>query len=330
MKSRKFPQFLFVISGILIVLLMLDFYRLDFSTKNNLLEKSRYVFLAPNKKENFWSDIASGAKEADDVFGTDTLLVEYSENEKIRSYFMDAVLSQADGIIMKGTQYINEEIQEAVASGIPVVFYNSDFPESGRNCYIGVDNYKTGEKAAKLLAEELQKKGKILVIVRGKEASSQKERVRALEEELKQYPDMEIVEYIEDLGDALILKENLIKAMEIYTDLDAIICMEETASNHVGNLLTENHINPENYYIVSLDFTEQTMKYLEDDIYDSVVAYDTRQIGYLAVKFLEDYRKGEISTERDIIYLEDVVITKANMEEYQAGYERETLEWNSY
>jgi ribose transport system substrate-binding protein len=55
-------------------------------------------------------------------------------------------------------------IEKAIAKGIPVVTVDSDAKTNKRLAYIGTDNEKAGEIAAKELAKLMGGKGKVLII----------------------------------------------------------------------------------------------------------------------------------------------------------------------
>lgn len=334
MKHLKGLIFLFAIFMLVIGILFADLYSEYLKPVQQTEATHRYVYLAPNKEEKFWCNIAVGIKEADEESGSNTLLVQYEGNDNVPTYFRDAVLSDVEGIIVKGTDCMNEEIMEAVESGVPVVFYNSDFPDSGRSCYIGVNNYETGAVAAEVLEKEMNGQGKILAIVRSKAAFSQVERIEALEDKIADYPGMEIVDFIEDNGNELELKEKLLRSLKENPDIDAIICMEEVASDSVGMLLKNFEEDYSDLFIVTLDFTDKTVEYIQNGEYDMIVMKDLFQIGYLAVEQLNHYYETKEETGvgqmEEIIDLNNLCLTKDNIEEYVQKYETETLEWNSY
>lgn len=334
MKHLKGLLFLFAIVTFVIGILFADLYSEYLKPVQQTEATHRFVYMAPNKEEKFWCNIAMGIKAADKESGSDTLLVQYDGNDNVPDYFRDAILSDVEGIIVKGTDCMNEEIMEAVESGVPVVFYNSDFPESGRSCYIGVNNYETGTVAAEVLEKEMNGEGKILAIVRSKAAFSQVERIKALEDKIADYPGMEIVDFIEDNGNELELKEKLLCSLKQNPDLDAIICMEEVASDSVGMLLKNFEEDYTDLFIVTLDFTDKAVEYIKNGEYDVIVMQDLFQIGYLAVEQLNHYyeTKGEtgVGQMEEIIDLNNLCLTKDNIEEYVQKYETETLEWNSY
>ncbi|MDO4272256.1 MAG: substrate-binding domain-containing protein [Eubacteriales bacterium] len=335
MKKTRFLTLLFIVFVLCAMISAIDLYTESEPKSSSDTAVRNYVYLSPNKEESFWCSIALGIREADLAGGTDTLLVEYGDNNSnIPEYFRDASLSGPDGIIMKGADNADEQIQNAVSAGIPVIFYNSDFPSSNRTCYIGIDNYKAGLQAAETLLDISGQKGKILLIVRSKTASSQIDRIKGIQDKLKEFPDMEIADIIEDNGNLLELKEKLLLVEKENPDIQAIISMEGIASDNIGDLLYGGQRKNDDLRIIVFDFTEKTEEYLRNGCYDAIIMQDTRQIGFQAVSALNKYyeTKDETGTGsiEDVIYLDTICITKNNIEEYVQEDDWQTLEWNSY
>ena len=296
----------------------------------------RYVFLAPGAEELYWSYIACGVKEADEAGDSYTLLEQYGMESNVGSCMESAILADVDGIIMKSSRNADEQMKLAEQADIPVIFYDGDIAGSNRSCYIGTDNYKIGQKAAEILKEnlneDLKEKGKILVITRKKDAISQIERVRALEENLHEMQETDIV-YLEDEGDKIILKEKLHQILTEELNIDGIVIMEEEASNTLPELLHQEGMDKETF-IISMEFTNETVEYLRSGAYDVVLMQQLEKIGYQAVRWLEEYienkEKNRKNEQSDVINLESIVLTRENLDDVIGGYDIENLEWNIY
>lgn len=290
------------------------------------LEGRRYLYLAPNKEEKFSRDIALGIRNADREGGSNTLLIQCED--RMEECLKEAVLTEADGVIMWGNSSMEETIRETVEAGIPVIFVNSDGDESGRTCYIGIDHYKAGEQAAERLAQKTGKKGNVLAIIRSSGSYNQSERLRGFEEKLREYPQMQVVDVMEDNGSLLELKEKLFFSLQSHPEIDAIVSMEGVASENIGGILElgEEETRPA---IVVFDFTETTVEYLEDGIYDGVIMQDPYAIGQIAVEKLNEYYEMGHALE-EVIYIDTVCVTRENIEDDWKNYGWESLEWNCY
>ena len=69
--------------------------------------------------------------------------------------FNAAIAANADGIAVSCPQegVFNDEVKAAHEKGIPVVFFNADDPATGRDAYVGADNYNVGVAKAKYLVD---------------------------------------------------------------------------------------------------------------------------------------------------------------------------------
>ncbi len=55
-------------------------------------------------------------------------------------------------------------IGQLCSQGIPVITLNSDAPDSGRMCFVGMDNYRAGQTSAGLLSQILPCGGKVFIV----------------------------------------------------------------------------------------------------------------------------------------------------------------------
>lgn len=329
MKLTRILTLVFGISMIAAAVLCADLYIQYSGVAQEEEDGKRYVYLSPNKEENFWCEIARGIKNADKDYGSDILLVQYVREANIAQYFEDVLLTDVDGIIMRGTEYANEEIQKAVDEEVPVIFVNSDIKASGRTCYIGIDNYKAGVHTAEVLAEKSGESGHVMVIIRSFTSQNQTERLQGLEDGIENYPGLEIVDVLEDKGSLMELKEKLLFSIQSHPEIDAIVSMEGVASENIGDLLAHEIEGEKRPMIIAFDLTEETAEYIRNDHYDAVIMQNPYAIGYTAVQKLNEYYESDRQIE-DEISVDTVCITKENIEEYWQAYDQEVLEWNSY
>lgn len=72
--------------------------------------------------------------------------------------------SQAIAITPTTEDDLIERVDQLVESGIPVVVFNGDIPNSKRMCYVGTDNYKGGKVAGYLLGNMIPAGGKVMPV----------------------------------------------------------------------------------------------------------------------------------------------------------------------
>src|SRR5258705_8891432 len=91
-------------------------------------------------------------------------------------------------------------IAAAIASGIPVICLDSDAPDSKRVMFIGTDNFRAGQESGKRIADLLKGHGDIAVVTIPGQLNLD-ERVRGVNEALKKYPGIKIVQTFDAKGD---------------------------------------------------------------------------------------------------------------------------------
>ena len=92
---------------------------------------------------------------------------------------LDSVAERRDGIILFASDL--PEIASAIgalAETTCIVTISTDISNSGRHCYVGIDNVNAGRSAAKLSEAICRKGGRVLVVETGIESRSNSERIR--------------------------------------------------------------------------------------------------------------------------------------------------------
>lgn len=85
-------------------------------------------------------------------------------------------------------------IDRAVASGIPVMTWDSDSPQSQRFSFLSIDNYASGRTAADQLAAAIGGRGKVAIITGVPGALNLQQRVDGFNDRLAEaYPEMQVV-----------------------------------------------------------------------------------------------------------------------------------------
>src|SRR6202030_2565291 len=130
-------------------------------------QDEKYVLISTNVKIPYWQAGAAGLFQA-------------AQQLKVRSEFagpdsydpkaeqkalQEAVQGKATGILISvaDPSVLKDDIDRAVAAGIPVITVDSDAPTSKRLFFIGTDNYHAGEIGGQRLAKELNGKGNVVV-----------------------------------------------------------------------------------------------------------------------------------------------------------------------
>src|SRR5208283_1693297 len=164
----------------------------------------KYYLVSALTKLEYWQEAASGVAQASkqlgviaEAVGPDTYDPK-GEHEQFRSLLS----KKATGIAVSAGDpaSLKDDIDAAIAQGIPVVTVDSDAPASKRLFFVGTDNYKAGLMGGRLVANRLAGKGNV-VIFTFPEQPNLKERLQGYRDIFAEHPGIRIAEIVDAKGD---------------------------------------------------------------------------------------------------------------------------------
>ena len=203
------------------------------------------------------------------------------------------------------------------AAGIPLVSFNNNMTAEC-NSYVGSNHKYSGELEAKMVAEKLGGKGKVVVLQGTMSHQAAIDRWEGLQEVLAEYPDIEIV----DAQDADWLRDSALTKTEDWLNagikFDAIIA--NCAEMAVGAVLAlkDAGYKPGEIVVGSIDGLQESLELLKEgwiccDIYQPAAGQ-----GYAAMEAAYKLLHGEsVEDYIDVPYEE---IDENNVDEYLALY----------
>jgi ribose transport system substrate-binding protein len=145
---------------------------------------------------------------------------ELKQKEVLESFISQKV----DGIAISvlNAEFLAGTIDKAVDAGIPVVTWDSDAPASKRFAFYGVDDFKSGQAMGRAAAELLDGKGTVAYLT-SLGANNLARRLEGVQDILKQYPDIRVVETYDVKEDSVRAAELIASGTNRYPDLGAWI-----------------------------------------------------------------------------------------------------------
>lgn len=145
---------------------------------------------------------------------------ELKQKEILESFISQKV----DGIAISvlNAEFLTSTIDKAVDAGIPVVTWDSDAPASKRFAFYGVDDFKSGQAMGKAAAELLGGKGTVAYLT-SLGANNLARRLEGVQDVLKQYPGIKVVETYDVKEDSVRAAELIASGSNRYPDLGAWI-----------------------------------------------------------------------------------------------------------
>lgn len=251
-------------------------------------ESERYVFVATNINLPYWQEAQAGLMDAAQQMG---VKAELSGPDKFdppaeAQAFQTAVNSKPAGILVSVSrpELLQEAINGAIAQGIPVIAVDSDAPNSRRVSFVGTDNYRAGTESGKRIGELLKGQGQVVVITIPGQLNLD-ERARGVNDSLKKYPGVKIVQTIDDKGDPRVANDSISDLLKAKAKMDGIICLEASGGSGAAEAL---HRVDAKIPVVGFDKDPETLDWIDRDGITATVTQKPYVMAYYAIKFADD------------------------------------------
>lgn len=227
------------------------------------LEPGTYIsIIGKMESTSYWRAVRDGVMQAAEDLNTQ---LGYTGNDKIKVTYnapakaedideqvniLDEELSRYPDVI--GIASIDEaactvQFDLATENGIPIIALDSGNQYQGIQCTVKTDNQEAARTGAYKLADEIDKKGDVIVLAHDSKSETARERVLSFQEEMEQnHPDVHVVEVIycdmlDDIKKEMAEKQNEgLKEgerqieKESFSDVDAVQYMMEKYPNLRG------------------------------------------------------------------------------------------------
>lgn len=182
---------------------------------------------------SFWTECWRGFQDAANLLGVEAKYggsTEYDVNSAVTSLEQIIALNPTGmAVTAMDADAYKDPINSAIASGIPVVTFDSDSPDSDRTTFIGTSNYDAGVTAADYIGDKLGGKGRVACLTRTGQ-SNINERIQGFTERLAaKYPDIEMVQVVDAGNDENEAAANLSSLLATDSDIDYIFAALQQA-----------------------------------------------------------------------------------------------------
>lgn len=251
--------------------------------------EEKYFLIASNTKLPYWQAAAKGLKSASAQLGVraEMLGPETYDPKEQRDAFRKAMAQKPTGIMISAAdpEMMTEDINSAIAAGIPVVTMDSDAPGSHRLFFIGTNNYQAGVMGGKTLIQKMGKKGNVVVFTIPAQ-NNLIDRLRGYQDAFAN-TDIKIVKTIDVRGDPTVAFD---KTMEIIEkgDLkaDAFVCMEATSGNEVAEAVNRKKLQGKT--IIAMDTDEGTLNWIEKGVIAATIGQKPFTMAFYGLHSLDD------------------------------------------
>ena len=236
----------------------------------------------------YFIDHRLGLEFAGEELGVETKFVgpvEYDMTAMINTMEQVVAEEPAGMLIIGFDPALKPAIDNAIAAGIPVVTLDAEVYGSDRMTFLGTGNYNAGRVGGALLAELIGGEGKVAILTKAGQ-SNLEERIQGYQDEFAEnWPDVELVQIINDDSDSAKAAEGLKAVLAREPDLKGVGCVEAAGGVGAATAIKELGLVGE-FKIVSMDRDDGTLKFIEEGVIDASVAQKTALMTYLGTKLL--------------------------------------------
>jgi ribose transport system substrate-binding protein len=249
----------------------------------------KYYLVSTNIKVPYWQQAFAGLGRAAaqlqvkaELVGPDTY-----DPKAEREQFQDALKRKPAGILVSVSDpnLLKDDIDSAIAQGVPVVTVDSDAPGSKRLMFIGTDNYKAGVMGARVISGRLQGKGNVVVYTMP-EQSNLKERLRGYRDVFAEHPQVKIVDVVDIKGDPRVVFDRTMEMIDKGAKVDAFVCLSSIAGPEVAEVLARK--NATGKAVVAMDTDQRTLEGIRKGLISATVGQKPFTMAFLGVKALDD------------------------------------------
>ena len=198
---------------------------------------------------------------------------------------------------------IREKINQLTEQGIKVITFNSDIVGSKRQCFVGMDNFKSGKTAAGLLGMLTKGEGDVLAITGYFGNSVNSLRVAGFVEELKQsFPQLKLTGVQSSFDSSDEVEKILSDTLENYTNLKGVVVFSGGQAG-IARVL-KKRAGKDRPYVIIYDLTEKNIEMLKKN-----------QVDFLIDSLLllaNQLQNNKIMTE-EMLFTDIIIKTKYNL-----------------
>lgn len=331
---------------ILLVSLLLSIFSWSGCEKSpqSTAPKKKKIAYVTNGVDPFWNTAQAGVRAAEKEFGIECEVLMPPKGIVDQKRMVEGLLARGiDGVAISPIDAKNQvSLIDEVSAKCPVITHDSDAPESKRLCFVGMDNYKAGRAAGKLVKETLPEGGKIMLFVGRLEQLNAQQRRQGVIDEVLDRPSQALDKIVYDppgkvqsAGKFTILdtrtdnfdysraKSNAQDAMASTPDLACMVglfaynapqCLEAVKeAGKIGKIK-----------IVSFDEANAVLQGIIDGQVHGTISQQPYYYGYHSVRILNSLVNGDRSAIPPGGFLEVpiVEVRKANVEEFWSGLKK--------
>ena len=277
--------------------------------------KTIHVITAPAFNP-FVDEILEGVRQAESDYADYGLrirvhaLSSFDRNEQL-SMLDDIMKEGCDGLALApvASTAITNAINNISESGVPVVIYNSEMPDAKSICFVGQNQFKSGQTAGALMNMAVRR-GKVCIILAMADLAVHLSRMKGFKKELSEDISLFSVANNND-KDELAYQATLRFLEESQNSIDGIYITGGGIAGLIRAL--EEKQMARKVKVISHDNTPVARKFIKNGTLHFTLGQDPQFQGYKSVSVLFDYLYRGIIPEQKQIYTNIDIKMKTNI-----------------
>jgi ribose transport system substrate-binding protein len=249
----------------------------------------KYILVSDNLQIPYWQTAAAGFTQAArpmkvhaEVVGPDNF-----DPKAEQQAFQKAVLAKPTGILVSAADpnLLKDDINKAIAAGIPVITIDSDAPASKRLFFIGTNNYQAGVTGGQRLATELKGKGNVVVFTIPQ--ANIEERLRGYRDALEGRTQIKITRVVDIQGDPRIAFDTAAQILGKEKDkVDGFVCLEALAGKEIATVLSNNNVKGK--VVMAMDTDPDTLEWIQKGVIAATISQKPYTMSYVGLRVLDN------------------------------------------
>jgi len=249
----------------------------------------------------------------------------------------NAVLEQQIAIKPAGILFLsfgdvhNASINKVIDAGIPLVCVDGDSPNSKRLAFIGTGWRALGAKQAEIMGNLLGGKGNVMLSAVIPNDNTVLARAGYEDYMAKNFPDIKILDILNDKGDVATAADLASKAILAYGNIDGFSGIDGASGPGIAIALKETGMVGK-IHVTCVDDTPDIIQALQDGVIDATLVQKREAFESLALQtlygynhpgteLLMKYKEAGFPMIPEFIYTGTLVLTKENMSQLMSVYD---------
>ena len=211
--------------------------------------------------------------------------------ERTIEFIDQAIIMKPDAIVCEpwdATMY--PALQRAKDAGIPVATVSNPPPDGLCFAFIGTDNTQYGISAAEVVAERMNGKANVMIMMSKLDISNQVEAKNAFEQRIaEKYPDIKVILVDFDDANLQIATEKFDAAFRAYPEIDFVFMLEGTGAQAAAAVAREQN---RDIVVLGVDATDETLDGIQKGEIWGTMAQNFYKRGYESIRYCIEYLNG--------------------------------------